>query len=55
MRTVKRQVLVVTGIIVIIIILSFLFWMAWLVHGYLADDWSSPPADERSVPAARTY
>ena len=52
MKPLKPQVLVVTAII---IIFSFLFWVAWLLLGYVADDWSSPPADERSVPAARTY
>ena len=52
MQMVKPQALVVTGIIVI---LSLLFWMAWLFLGYVADDWSSPPADERSAPAAKTY
>jgi hypothetical protein len=52
MRTLKPQALVVTAIIVI---LSLLFWMAWLFLGYVADEWGSPPADSRSVPAARTY
>jgi len=52
MKTVKPQGLVVAAIIVI---LSLLFWMAWMFLGYVADDWSSPPADEMSVPAARTY
>lgn len=54
MKTVKPQAPVVAAIIVIIIF-SFLFWGIWLFLGYVADDWNSPPADERSVPAARTY
>jgi hypothetical protein len=52
MKTLKPQVLLVTSIIVI---LSILFWLAWLFAGYAADEWGSPPADEKSVPAARTY
>jgi hypothetical protein len=52
MKTVKPQVLYVTAIIVAI---SLLFWIAALFFGYLADDRSSPAADERSVPAPRTY
>lgn len=54
MKTVKPQAPVVAAIIVIIIF-SFLFWAALLFLAYVADDWSSPPADERSVPATRTY
>ena len=50
--TAKPQVLYVTAIIVII---SLLLWIAALFFGYLADDWRSPAADERSVPAPRTY
>jgi hypothetical protein len=52
MKTVKPQVLYVTAIIVVI---SLLLWAASLFFVYLADDWSSPAADERSVPAPRTY
>ena len=52
MRTLKPQVL---GVTVIIVTFSFLFWMAWLFLGYVADEWRSPPADEMSIPAARTY
>ena len=51
-KTLKPQVLFVTEII---IIASFFFLIAWLFHSYVGDDWSSSPADERSVPAARTY
>lgn len=54
MKTVKPQAPVVAAIIVIIIF-SFLFWGIWLFLGYVTDDWNSPPADERSVPAASTY
>lgn len=52
MKTLKPQVLFVTEIIIIV---SFLLWMAWLFQGYAADDRTSSPADERSVPAAKTY
>jgi hypothetical protein len=52
MKTVKPQVLYVSAIIVI---MSLLFWITALFFGYLSDDWSSPAADEKSVPAPRTY
>lgn len=52
MKSVKPQVLYVTAIIVIF---SLLLWIAALFFVYLADDWSSPAADERSVPAPMTY
>jgi hypothetical protein len=52
MKSVKPQVLYVTAIIVTI---SLLFFLVALFIGYLADVWSSPAADERSVPAPRTY
>jgi hypothetical protein len=52
MKTVKPQVMYVAAIVVII---SLLFWIAALFIGYVADDLSSPAADERSVPAPRTY
>ena len=52
MKSIQPQVLYVTTIIVI---LSLLFFLVALFIGYLADDWSSPAADERSVPAPRTY
>ena len=52
MKTVKPQVLYVTAIIVI---MSLLFWIAALFFGYLADDWRSPAADEKRVPAPRAY
>ena len=41
--------------IVLIVLFSFLLWTAWTLIGYVADDWRSPPADERSAPAAKTY
>jgi hypothetical protein len=41
--------------VVIIVIISLLFWVAALFFGYMGDDWSSPPADERSFPAPKTY
>jgi hypothetical protein len=52
MKTVKPKVLYLTAIIVII---CLLLWVACLFFVYLADDWSSPAADERSVPAPRDY
>jgi hypothetical protein len=52
MKTVKPQVMYVAAIVVVI---SLLFWIAALFFGYLADDWSSRAADERSVPAPRPY
>jgi multisubunit Na+/H+ antiporter MnhC subunit len=51
MKTVKPHVLIVTAII---IVFSLLFWVGLLFLAYVADDWASPPADERSVPA-KTY
>jgi hypothetical protein len=52
MKTPKLQLLVVYAIVVI---LSLLLWLGLLFFGYMDDDWSSPPTDERSVPAAETY
>ena len=52
MKSVKPEVLYVS---VIVIVITFLLWIASLGFAYFADDWSSPAADERSVPAARTY
>jgi hypothetical protein len=52
MKTVKPQVLYVTAIIAVI---SFMLWITSLFFVYLADDWGSPTADERSVPAPMTY
>jgi uncharacterized membrane protein (DUF106 family) len=51
MKTLKPQVVIVTAII---IVFSFLFWMG-LFLGYVADAWILTPADDRSVPAAKTY
>jgi hypothetical protein len=52
MRTVSPRVMYITAIVIIIF---FVFWIVALFYGYLADDWSSPPADERSVPAPVMY
>lgn len=52
MKAVKPQVLYMTAIIVI---MSLMFFLVALFITYVADDWSSPAADERSVPASRTY
>ena len=51
MKTLKPEVL---GVTVIVVIFSFLFWFAWLFVSYVADDWTSPPADERSIPATKS-
>ena len=52
MNTVKPYVLYVSLILAII---SFIFWVATFFIIYVADDRQSPAADERSVPAPRTY
>jgi len=52
MTALKPQVLIVSAIVVIF---SFIFWLALVFFAYVADDWRSPPADERSVPAPRAY
>jgi hypothetical protein len=52
MKTLKPQALYITAIITII---CFVFWIASLFVGYVRDEWSSPPADETSVPAPKTY
>jgi hypothetical protein len=42
--------------VIAIIILSFLlFWAGALAYAYVFDDRSTAPADERSVPAPRSY
>jgi hypothetical protein len=43
------------SVIGVTIITLFLFWAGALVYAYLADDRSPMPADERSVPAPRSY
>lgn len=43
------------SVIVVIIIAILLFWVGTLVYAYLADDVSPTPANERSVPAPRSY
>lgn len=45
----------VVYVIAIIVLTSLVLWLAAMLFVYLADDWSSPAADERSIPAARTY
>lgn len=51
-ETYKPQVVTV---IAIIVLASLVLWLAALFFVFLADDWSSPAADERSIPAVRTY
>ena len=52
MRTVGPRVMYIAAIVVVICVL---FWVAALFYGYLADEWSTPAASERSVPRPRTY
>lgn len=52
MKTVKPQVLYVAAIIVI---LSLVFWVVAFFVGYVEDNLRSPAANEKSVPAPRTY
>ncbi len=52
MKIVKQQILILTGIIVL---LCFIFWFMMLFLDYVADDLNVRPADERSVPTARAY
>jgi hypothetical protein len=35
--------------------MSLVFWGAALLLAYVADEWSTPSADEQSIPAVRTY
>ncbi len=51
-RIYKPQIVYVGAIIVLA---SLVLWLAALFFVYLADDWNSPAADERSIPAVRTY
>jgi hypothetical protein len=50
-KTLNPEILYLTGIAVLVIIV---FWFVALFFFYLADDWSSPAADERSIPAVNT-
>lgn len=43
------------SVIAIIIVSILLFWASALAYSYVADDRSAAPADERSVPAPRSY
>jgi hypothetical protein len=52
MKTVKPHILYVS---VILAIITFIFWVATFFVIYVADDRQSPAADERSIPAPRTY
>jgi hypothetical protein len=52
MKIVKPQILIVTGLIVLF---CFIFWFTILFLDYVADDLNGRPADERSVPTARTF
>ena len=52
MRRLKPQALYITAIIVV---MTLAIWVASLLFAYVADDWSSPAADERSIPPSRSY
>jgi hypothetical protein len=52
MKTLKPQLLYAIAIVVLV---TLVFWFAVLLFVYLADDWFSPSADERNIPAVRTY
>ena len=43
------------SVIAIIIVSIILFWVSALAYAYIFDDRSNAPADERSVPAPRSY
>lgn len=43
------------SVIAIIIVSILLFWASAFVYAYVFDDRSTAPADERSVPAPRSY
>lgn len=42
-------------VIAIIVVSILLFWASALTYAYVFDDRSTAPADERSVPAPRSY
>jgi hypothetical protein len=52
MKTIKPQLLYGTPLVVLV---SLVLWLAALLFVYLADDWLTPPPDERRIPAVRTY
>jgi hypothetical protein len=52
MKTVKPPVFY---LIEIIVVATLLFWIAAIFFAYVADDRRAPAADERSVPAPRSY
>lgn len=52
LTTKDMRIWIVIGVILLSILL---FWAGALVYSYFADDRSPMPADERSVPAPRSY
>jgi hypothetical protein len=52
MKTKDTPIWLVIGVSIIALLL---FWASALVYTYVADDRSPMPADERSVPAPRSY
>jgi hypothetical protein len=41
--------------IVAVLLIAILGFAGGLFYAYVADEWLTPPADERSVPAPRTF
>ena len=41
--------------VVFLIIASIMFFIAGLFVGWVRDSWITPPGDEQSYPAPRTY
>ena len=56
-RTLEMKIkdIQIWSVIAVISIALLLFWAGALVYTYVADDRSPAPADERSVPAPRSY
>jgi len=52
MKDIEPEFLYIAGVIIVI---SLVLWVVALFVVYLLDDWHSPAADERSVPATRQY
>jgi hypothetical protein len=51
----KTKDIQIWSVIAVMSIALLFFWAGALVYTYVADDQSPAPADERSVPASRSY
>jgi hypothetical protein len=51
----KTKDIQIWSVIAVMSIALLFFWAGALVYSYVADDQSPAPADERSVPAPRSY